>query len=97
MSEPVFQRHAPGLTLAEIVALTGAVPPAVPLLTRRITNVAALDLASPSDLAFFDSKNYTASAGATHAGACFTSAALASYLPARGAASVDPIVTLRCE
>jgi UDP-3-O-[3-hydroxymyristoyl] glucosamine N-acyltransferase len=90
MSEPLFQRHARGLTLAEIVALTGAVPPAAPLLTRRINNIAPLDLASPSDLAFFDSKSYTASAGATHAGACFTSAALANYLPARVAVLVVP-------
>ena len=90
MSEPVFQRHTRGLTLAEIVALTGATPPPAPLLTRRITNVAPLDLASPSDLTFFDNKNYTAAAGATHAGACFASAALAGYLPAHVAVLVVP-------
>jgi UDP-3-O-[3-hydroxymyristoyl] glucosamine N-acyltransferase len=80
MSEPVFLRHARGLTLAEIAALTGATPPA-PLRTRRIVDVAALDRASPSALSFFDNKNYAATAAATHAGACFTTAALAKHLP----------------
>jgi UDP-3-O-[3-hydroxymyristoyl] glucosamine N-acyltransferase len=81
MSEPVFLRHARGLTLAEIAALTGATPPPAPLLTRRIVDVAPLDRASPSAVSFFDNKNYAATAGATHAGACFTTAALAKHLP----------------
>ncbi len=101
MSEPVFQRHARGLTLAEIAALTGAAPPKAALLARRIANVAPLDLASPGDLTFFDNKNYSAAAGATHAGACLTSAALASHLPAHVPALVtsapyrDFIVTVQ--
>ena len=82
MSEPVFQRHARGLTLAEIAALTGATPPPAPLRTRRIADVAPLDRAAPGDLTFFDNKNYAAAAGATHAGACLTTAALAKHLPA---------------
>lgn len=82
MSEPVFHRHARGLTLAEIVALTGAAAPPTALLARRIAGVAPLDLASPGDLTFFDNKNYADAAGATHAGACFTSPALAKHLPA---------------
>jgi UDP-3-O-[3-hydroxymyristoyl] glucosamine N-acyltransferase len=82
MSEPVFQRRARGLTLAEIAALTGATAPPAPLLTRRIANVAPLDLAAPGDLTFFDNKNYATAARATHAGACFTTAALAKHLPA---------------
>ena len=81
MSEPVFLRHASGLTLAEIAALTGATPPPAQLRTRRIVDVAALDRASPSAVSFFDNKNYAATAGATHAGACFTTAALAKHLP----------------
>ncbi len=32
-------------------------------------------------MSFFDNKNYAATAGATHAGACFTTAALAKHLP----------------
>jgi UDP-3-O-[3-hydroxymyristoyl] glucosamine N-acyltransferase len=92
MSEPVFQRRTRGLTLAEIAALTGAAPPPAPLLTRRITDVAPLDRASPSAITFFDNKTYAASAAASHAGACLTSEALAKLLPARMAALVvrDP-------
>jgi UDP-3-O-[3-hydroxymyristoyl] glucosamine N-acyltransferase len=82
MSEPVFLRRARGLTLAEIAALTGATPPLAPLLTRRIVDVAPLDRAAPNAVTFFDNKNYAAIAGATHAGACFTTAALATHLPA---------------
>jgi UDP-3-O-[3-hydroxymyristoyl] glucosamine N-acyltransferase len=90
MSEPVFQRHARGLTLAEIVALTGATPPPAALLTRRITNVAPTDGASPSDLTFFDNKNFATAASKTHAGACITNAVLAKHLPAH----VPVLITL---
>ncbi len=79
MSEPEFQRRGRGLTLAEIGALTGAPPP--PSANRRIADVAPLDRAWPSAISFFDSKNYAAIAAKTHAGACFTTAALAEYLP----------------
>ncbi len=88
MSEPVFLRHSRGLTLDEIVALTGATPPPAPLRTRRIVNVAPLDRAAPCDIGFFDNKNYAAAVAATHAGACLTTAALAQELPARVAALV---------
>ncbi len=81
MSEPVFQRHARGLTLAEIAALTGAVPPAPALLGRRIVDIAPLDRAAPNAISFLDNKSYAEVAGATHAGACFTTAALAKHLP----------------
>jgi UDP-3-O-[3-hydroxymyristoyl] glucosamine N-acyltransferase len=82
MNDPVFLRHSQGLTLAEIAALTGATPPPAPLLTRRIRDVVPLDRAGPDDISFFDNKNYAAAAGATHAGCCFTTAALAKHLPA---------------
>jgi UDP-3-O-[3-hydroxymyristoyl] glucosamine N-acyltransferase len=90
MSEPVFLRHARGLTLAEIAALTGATPPPATLLARRIANVAPLERAAPSDITFFDNKIYAAAAGATHAGACFTTAAFAKHLPAHVPALVVP-------
>jgi UDP-3-O-[3-hydroxymyristoyl] glucosamine N-acyltransferase len=88
MSEPVFLRHARGLTLAEVVALTGAAPPPKPLLARRVADVASLDRAAPNAIAFFDNKAYAAAAAATHAGGCLTTAALAKELPARVAALV---------
>jgi UDP-3-O-[3-hydroxymyristoyl] glucosamine N-acyltransferase len=90
MSEPVFLRRARGLTLAEIAALTGAPPPPAPLLARRIVDVAPLDRAAPNAVSFFDNKNYAANAGATRAGACFTTAALAKRLPPHVAALVVP-------
>jgi UDP-3-O-[3-hydroxymyristoyl] glucosamine N-acyltransferase len=82
MSEPVFLRYARGLTLEEVASLVTAEPPAAALRTRRIVNVAALDLAGPADLTFFDRKNMTAAAAATHAGVCLTTPALAKALPA---------------
>jgi UDP-3-O-[3-hydroxymyristoyl] glucosamine N-acyltransferase len=88
MSEPIFLRYARGLTLDEIAALTDAASPAAPARARRIANVAALDRAGPRDLSFFDNKSYAAAAGASHAGACLTTAALAKDLPARVAALV---------
>ncbi len=92
MSEPVFLRHARGLTLGEVAALTGAPPPAASARVRRVVNVAALDRAGPRDLSFFDNKRYAAAAAASHAGACLTTAALAKELPARVTAMVvrDP-------
>src|SRR6202166_72460 len=90
MSEPVFLRHSRGLTLAEIAALTGATPPSALLLTHRILDVAPLDRAAPSDISFFDNKNYATIAGATHAGGCFTTGVLAKHLPAHVAALIVP-------
>ncbi len=89
MSEPVFQRHTRGLTLAEIAALTGAEVPAV-VAARSISNIAALDRAAPTDLSFFDNARFSDVAATTHAGACLTTAALARDLPARVAALVVP-------
>ena len=85
MSEPVFLRQSRGLTLDEIAALTGATVAAGPGEARPahpIVGIAPLDRASPADLTFFDNRNFVAAAGATHAGACLTTAALAKALPA---------------
>jgi UDP-3-O-[3-hydroxymyristoyl] glucosamine N-acyltransferase len=86
MSEPIFLRHSQGLTLEEIVALTGATGLAPKLHSRRIVNVAPLDRAGPHDLAFFDNNRFSSAAGETHAGACLTTAAQAKVLPAGVAA-----------
>ena len=80
MSEPVFLRRSRGLTLDEIASLCGAVLTAPPH-ARRIVDIAPLDRARPFDLAFFDNRNFVDIAGATHAGACMTTAALAKFLP----------------
>ena len=88
MSEPVFLRDTRGLSLEEIVALTGAVAPEGPVRARHIVNVAPLDRASPSDIAFFDAKRFSVAAAKTYAGICLTSAALATELPPRVTALV---------
>jgi UDP-3-O-[3-hydroxymyristoyl] glucosamine N-acyltransferase len=88
MSEPVFLRHARGLSLGEIASLAGATAPAAAPHARTITGIGPLDRASPSDLAFFDNKNFAGAARATHAGACLTNAALAKELPAGVAALI---------
>jgi len=82
MSDTTFLRHSAGLTLEEIAALTGAAPVSASH-ARRIVNIASLDRASPSDLTFFDSRNFSKAAAATHAGACLTTTALAKELPAQ--------------
>ena len=87
MSEPVFQRHTRGLTLAEIAALTGAELPAAEA-ARSISNIASLDRAAPCDLSFLDNARFAGQAAQTQAGACLTTAALAQGLPARVAALV---------
>lgn len=81
MSEPVFLRETRGLTLGEIIALTGATAAAADG-SRRIANIAPLDRASPRDIGFFDNKRFSAAAARTHAGACLTTAALTGELPA---------------
>ena len=83
MSEPLFLRQSRGLTLAEIADLTGATPMLPAPHSRRIVNIAPLDRAAPSDLAFFDSRNFSSAAAATHAGACLTTAVFAKELPQR--------------
>jgi UDP-3-O-[3-hydroxymyristoyl] glucosamine N-acyltransferase len=83
MSEPVFLRESGGLTLDEIVALTGAKAPEGAAGGRRIVNVAALDRASPFDISFFDNKNFAKDAAVSHAGVCLTKPELVALLPAR--------------
>lgn len=92
MSEPVFLRDTRGLTLDEIVALTGAAAPVACPRARRVVDAAPLDRASPRDISFFDNKRFTDDAARTMAGACLTSAALATLLPERVIALVvaDP-------
>jgi len=81
MNEPVFLRKSAGLTLDEIAALTGATLGSPAPHARRILNIAPLDRAGPCDLTFLESRNFLSAAGATHAGACLTTAALAKELP----------------
>src|SRR3954466_9350857 len=80
MGEPVFLREAQGLTIDEIARLSGAGLSASG--DKRLTGIAALDTASPRDLSFFEHVIHVSSARLTDAGACLTTAALATELPA---------------
>ena len=70
MTKPSFFERAPGLTVAEIAALTGAEPGRDAALTHRIANIAPLDLAGPDDLSYVDNAKFAAMLASTHAGAC---------------------------
>ena len=70
MSEPFFFDPATSLTIGEIAALTGAVPAEDAPRDRRICNIATLDGAGPSDLAFCDNPKYADALPRTRAGAC---------------------------
>jgi UDP-3-O-[3-hydroxymyristoyl] glucosamine N-acyltransferase len=70
MTDPLFFQRGVGLTLGEIASRTGAelrgrVPP-----ERRISSIAALDLAGPGELAFLESPRYLKALADTSAGAC---------------------------
>lgn len=81
MTEPTFFRRNAGLTVREIVALTGAVPREGAALDRRVTDVAPLDRAGPHDLVFFDKPKFAAEIAATQADVCLTSERLAAWVP----------------
>ena len=81
MSEPLFFKASKALTVGEIASLTGAEPHAGADLNRPISNVAPLDRAAPSDLAFFDNAKYGGQLAATRAGACLVAARLEPHVP----------------
>src|SRR5215467_2647536 len=83
MTEPLFLNAVKSLTVAEIAALTGAQPAAGAPLDRVITNIAPLDSARPSDLAFFDNSKYLDDLAVTRAGACLMSPRFAGKAPPR--------------
>jgi UDP-3-O-[3-hydroxymyristoyl] glucosamine N-acyltransferase len=82
MTEPFFFNRGRGLTVREIAALTGAEPQPGADLDRCITGVAALDRATPHDLAFLDKPKYAAQLSASGAGACLTTKRYAGGSPA---------------
>jgi len=87
MSEPISVTRERALTLEQVAKLTGAeLSTTAP--KRSISNIASLDAAAPSDLAFFDKEQFSAQAMKTYAGACLTTKALAVHLPARVAALI---------
>src|SRR5215472_2348923 len=71
------------LTLADIVSLTSATPGERADLSHRITNVAPIDQAGPTDLAFFESNKFADALATTGAGAVLTTEKFASHIPPR--------------
>jgi UDP-3-O-[3-hydroxymyristoyl] glucosamine N-acyltransferase len=69
------------LTVAAIVALTGAQLPRQELGARRIRNIAALDEAGAADICFIDVAAHRHELAATLAGACFVLPGLAASAP----------------
>jgi UDP-3-O-[3-hydroxymyristoyl] glucosamine N-acyltransferase len=80
MTEPLFFQPSKGLTLAEIVELTGA-EPGPDMTERRIFGVAPLDRAGPSDIAFLDNAKYVDQLATTRAAACLIAPRFAAGLP----------------
>src|SRR6202045_4565582 len=64
-----FDRPA-GLTVANIILLTGAECQDAARLSHLITDVAPLELAGPNDLTFIESNKYADALATTRAGAC---------------------------
>jgi UDP-3-O-[3-hydroxymyristoyl] glucosamine N-acyltransferase len=83
MAEPMFFTRSAGLTVAEIVELTGAAPLRVASSDLRITGVAPLDRAGPNDLVFFDKAKFAAELESTQASICLTNERLAAQVPSR--------------
>jgi len=81
MTAPSFFSRPTGLTAGEIATLTGAVMRPGAALDRRITNVSAIDLAGPADLAFLDNARYAGQLATTGAGVCLIGERFAELAP----------------
>src|SRR6266849_8082577 len=81
MTKPLFFKHPVGLTVGEIAALTGAELRNGARLDHVITNIAPLDRAGPSDLAFLDTAKNAAALTSTQAGACLMTERFESQAP----------------
>jgi UDP-3-O-[3-hydroxymyristoyl] glucosamine N-acyltransferase len=71
MSQSRFFEAPSGMTVGEIVALTGAQPQAGTDLSHRISNIAPLDGAGAGDVSYIESSKYRDALKSTRAGACF--------------------------
>jgi UDP-3-O-[3-hydroxymyristoyl] glucosamine N-acyltransferase len=71
MTDPVFIQARGAITLADVIALTGAEPAGEVDRARAIAGVKPLDLAGPRDISFLDSPRFLGALRASAAGACF--------------------------
>jgi UDP-3-O-[3-hydroxymyristoyl] glucosamine N-acyltransferase len=70
-----------GLTVARIVALTGAECRDATRLSHLVTDVAPIDIAGPTDLTFIDSGKYADALATTRAGVCLMPQRFESQAP----------------
>ena len=83
MTEPLFFKRPPGLTVREIAELTGAEVRPGARLDHLITSIAPLDRAGPHDIAFLDSAKHADALISTCAGACLTTDRFTTQAPHR--------------
>jgi UDP-3-O-[3-hydroxymyristoyl] glucosamine N-acyltransferase len=76
-----FFREPAGLTVAEIVAMTGAEPAADAPPDRAIADIASLERARACDLTFLDGSKHLDALAATRAGACLMTGEFAAQAP----------------
>jgi UDP-3-O-[3-hydroxymyristoyl] glucosamine N-acyltransferase len=89
MTKLQFFDRPQGLTAQEIAALTGAAPRG-DLGERRISGIAPLDRAGPTELAFMQNTKYGVAFAATHAGICLTTEKFVGNAPPRVGLLVTP-------
>jgi UDP-3-O-[3-hydroxymyristoyl] glucosamine N-acyltransferase len=83
MTEPLFFKRPQGLSAGEIAALTGAEPYGSADLQRRVSGIAPLDRAGPSDLSFIDNAKFVGQLPGTNAGICLAGSRFAERVPLR--------------
>jgi UDP-3-O-[3-hydroxymyristoyl] glucosamine N-acyltransferase len=88
MAKRGFFERPSGLTVSQIVSLTGAECDEAVELGRMITDVAPIDLAGPTDLTFIESNKYADALATTRAGACL-------MLPRFGGQAPSGVIELR--
>ncbi len=81
LTEFSFFSATEGLSVAEIATLTGAKPLAGADLDRRVTGIAPVDSAEPSDLAFVNDGKFAQALAATRAGAVLITERFARQAP----------------
>jgi UDP-3-O-[3-hydroxymyristoyl] glucosamine N-acyltransferase len=82
MTACVFFRRGPGLSVADIVALTGAEPRGDVSMGDRIDGIAPLETAGPRDLAFIEQPKFETHLASTQAGVCLVAERFAGKVPA---------------
>jgi UDP-3-O-[3-hydroxymyristoyl] glucosamine N-acyltransferase len=81
VTENSFFECSKSFSVSEIVSLTGAVPREGADLARRIYNIAPVDRAGTTDLAFVESAKFAAALTSTNAGAILTTEHWARLVP----------------